>query len=280
MPTISIPTALRQYAGGQPAITVQASKIGEALAQLTAQFPDLQKHLFDANGKLRSFVNVYVNDEDIRHLQKEETEIKDTDEISIIPSIAGGVGPATVEEAKVQTDLPELNKDELARYDRHLILPEVGLEGQRKLKAASILLIGAGGLGSPLGLYLAAAGVGRLGLVDFDVVDHSNLQRQILHGTKDVGRKKLDSAKDRLADINPHTQIDTYELALRSENALGIVKDYDIIIDGTDNFQTRYLANDASVLLGKPNVYGSIFRFEGQASVFYPKAGGPCYRCL
>ncbi len=281
MPTISIPTALRQYAGGQASVAVQASRIGEALAQLTAQFPELQKHLFDANGKLRSFVNIYVNDEDIRHLQKEETEIKEGDEISIIPSIAGGAGGATVEEAKAQSEaLPELNKDELARYDRHLTLPEVGLEGQRKLKAASILLIGAGGLGSPLGLYLAAAGVGRLGLVDFDVVDHSNLQRQILHGTKDVGRKKLDSAKDRLADINPHTQVDTYELALRSENALGIVKEYDIIIDGTDNFQTRYLANDASVLLGKPNVYGSIFRFEGQASVFYPKAGGPCYRCL
>ncbi|MGH9835526.1 MAG: ubiquitin-like small modifier protein 1, partial [Blastocatellia bacterium] len=218
MPSIFIPTALRQYAGGQVSVNVEATQIGEALAQLTAQFPDLQKHLFDASGKLRSFVNIYVNDEDIRHLQKEDTEIKETDEISIVPSIAGGAPSATVEEARAQSDaLPELNKDELARYNRHLILPEVGMEGQRKLKAASILLIGAGGLGSPLGLYLAAAGVGRLGLVDFDVVDHSNLQRQILHGTKDVGRKKLDSAKDRLADINPHTQIDTYELALRSE---------------------------------------------------------------
>src|SRR5215470_10316236 len=282
MPSISIPTALRQYAGGQPSVNVEATQIGEALDKLTAQFPDLRKHLFDAGGKLRNFVNVYVNDEDVRYLQKEDTAIKEKDEISIVPSIAGGSTPA-VEEALIAAriaDLPELNKDELARYNRHLILPEVGLEGQRKLKAASALLIGAGGLGSPLGLYLAAAGVGRLGLVDFDVVDHSNLQRQILHGTKDVGRKKLQSAKDRLADINPHVQIDTYELALRSENALGIVKDYDIIIDGTDNFQTRYLANDASVLLGKPNVYGSIFRFEGQASVFHPKAGGPCYRCL
>lgn len=282
MPSISIPTALRQYAGGQASVNVEAAHIGDALAKLTAQFPDLQKHLFDISGKLRSFVNVYVNDEDIRYLQKEDTAINDGDEISIIPSIAGGSGCA-VEEAPVEAksaELPELNKDELARYSRHLILPEVGMEGQRKLKAASVLLIGAGGLGSPLGLYLAAAGVGRLGLVDFDVVDHSNLQRQVLHGTKDVGRKKLASAKDRIADINPHVQIDTYELALRSENALGIAKDYDIIIDGTDNFQTRYLANDVSVLLGKPNVYGSIFRFEGQASVFHPKAGGPCYRCL
>jgi molybdopterin/thiamine biosynthesis adenylyltransferase/rhodanese-related sulfurtransferase/molybdopterin converting factor small subunit len=281
MPSISIPTALRQYAGAQASAPVEATTVGEALDKLTAQFPDLRKHLFDANGKLRSFVNVYVNDEDIRYLQKEDTAIKEKDEISIVPSIAGGSTPAVEEALQGRSaELPELNKDELARYNRHLILPEVGLEGQRKLKAASVLLIGAGGLGSPLGLYLAAAGVGRLGLVDFDVVDHSNLQRQILHGTKDIGRKKLQSAKDRLADINPHVQIDTYEIALRSENALGIVKDYDIIIDGTDNFQTRYLANDASVLLGKPNVYGSIFRFEGQASVFYPKSGGPCYRCL
>jgi adenylyltransferase/sulfurtransferase len=179
-----------------------------------------------------------------------------------------------------QPDLPELSKEEIARYSRHLILPEVGMDGQRKLKAARILLIGAGGLGSPLGLYLAAAGVGRLGLVDFDVVDHSNLQRQIIHGTKDVGRPKLHSARDRLADVNPHVQVDTYETALCSDNALDLFADSDIIIDGTDNFQTRYLANDASVMLGKPNVYGSIFRFEGQASVFYPKAGGPCSRCL
>lgn len=275
MPTISIPTALRQYVGGQPSVTVSGTTMGEVFAGLTAQFPELKKHLFDANGKLRSFVNVYVNDEDIRYAQQESTPINDNDEISIIPSIAGGAA-----EVQAKTALPDLNKDEIARYSRHLIMPEVGMEGQRKLKAASILLIGTGGLGSPLGLYLAAAGVGRLGVVDFDVVDHSNLQRQIIHGTKDVGRPKIQSAKDRLADINPHVQIDAYEFALKAENALGIVKDYDVIIDGTDNFPTRYLVNDASVLLGKPNVYGSIFRFDGQASVFYPKGGGPCYRCL
>ncbi len=176
--------------------------------------------------------------------------------------------------------LPDLNKEEIARYSRHLIMPEVGMAGQRKLKAASVLLIGAGGLGSPLGLYLTAAGVGRIGLVDFDVVDYSNLQRQVIHGTKDVGRPKLQSAKDRLMDVNPFVQIDTYETTLRSDNALELFEDYDVIIDGTDNFPTRYLTNDASVLLGKPNVYGSIFRFEGQASVFFPRGGGPCYRCL
>ena len=173
----------------------------------------------------------------------------------------------------------ELSPQEIARYSRHLIMPEVGMEGQRKLKAASVLLIGAGGLGSPLGLYLAAAGVGRIGLVDFDVVDFSNLQRQVLHGTPDVGRPKLLSAKDRLQAINPEVQIDLYETRLTSANAMEICRPYDIIIDGTDNFPTRYLVNDVCVLQGKPNVYGSIFRFDGQASVFAPPAG-PCYRCL
>jgi sulfur-carrier protein adenylyltransferase/sulfurtransferase len=277
MPKIAIPTALRQYAGNQAAVEVQGTTVGEVLDGLTAEFPDLRKHLFDAGGKLRSFVNVFVNDEDVRYQQQENTPIKEGDEVSIIPSIAGGV---TAEAEVTGTSLPTLTKDEVARYSRHLIMPEVGMDGQRKLKAASILLVGTGGLGSPLGLYLAAAGVGRLGLVDFDVVDHSNLQRQIIHGTKDVGRPKIESAKDRLADVNPFVQLDTYEFALRSENALDVIKDYDLVIDGTDNFQTRYLVNDASVLLGKPNVYGSIFRFDGQASVFYPQAGGPCYRCL
>ena len=172
-----------------------------------------------------------------------------------------------------------LSNDEILRYSRHLIMPEVGMEGQVKLKGASVLCIGAGGLGSPLALYLAAAGIGRVGLVDFDVVDTTNLQRQIIHGTKDVGRKKLDSAADSMKDINPYVEIDKHDVALSSENALDILSKYDIVVDGTDNFPTRYLVNDACVLLGKPNVYGSIFRFEGQATVFgYP--GGPCYRCL
>ncbi len=173
----------------------------------------------------------------------------------------------------------DLSHEEVQRYSRHLIMPEVGMIGQKKLKAASILLIGAGGLGSPLAMYLAAAGVGRLGLVDYDVVDYTNLQRQIIHGTSDVGRLKLESARDRIQDINPHVQVDTYEVPLTSDNALQIIAPYDIVIDGTDNFPTRYLTNDACVILGKPNIYGSIFRFEGQASVFYAEEG-PCYRCL
>ena len=175
--------------------------------------------------------------------------------------------------------LPDLSRDELSRYARHLILPDVGVEGQKRLKAARVLLIGAGGLGSPLALYLAAAGVGHLGLVDFDVVDVTNLQRQILHGTKDVGRLKIDSARERIADINPNVELTTYATTLTSQNALDIITKYDIVVDGTDNFPTRYLVNDACVMLGKPNVYGSIFRFEGQASVFSTK-DGPCYRCL
>lgn len=172
-----------------------------------------------------------------------------------------------------------LTKEEILRYSRHLIMPEVGMEGQLKLKQAKVLLVGAGGLGAPLGMYLAAAGIGRIGLVDFDVVDHTNLHRQIIHGTKDVGRKKLDSAADTMLDINPNVQIDRHEVALTSENAMDILRDYDLVIDGTDNFPTRYLVNDACVLLSKPNVYGSIFRFEGQATVFAYE-DGPCYRCL
>ncbi len=177
------------------------------------------------------------------------------------------------------TQTSGLSRDELLRYSRHIALSDVGLEGQQRLKSASVLLIGAGGLGSPAALYLAAAGVGTLGLVDFDVVDASNLHRQILHGTSDVGRPKLESARDRIEDVNPNVDVRTYETRLTSENALEILADYDVVVDGTDNFATRYLTNDACVLLGKPNVYGSIFRFEGQASVF-ATPDGPCYRCL
>ena len=274
--TIVIPTPLRQFAGGKSEIEVEAATAGEALDKLTTAHGDLKKHLYNDGGNLRNFVNVYVGDEDIRDLNGLETEVKDGGEILIVPSIAGG-NPAA--EAKATKELPNLSNEEIARYSRHLILPEVGLEGQRKLKAARVLMIGTGGLGSPLGLYLAAAGIGTIGLVDFDVVDESNLQRQIIHGTKDVGRPKIASAKDRLNDINPNVVIEAHETMLTSENALELFKDFDVIVDGTDNFQTRYLVNDACVLTGKPNVYGSIFRFEGQASVFWAEKGA-CYRCL
>jgi adenylyltransferase/sulfurtransferase len=176
-------------------------------------------------------------------------------------------------------NLPNLSPEEIKRYSRHLIMPEIGMDGQRRIKAGSVLCIGAGGLGSPAAMYLAAAGIGRIGIVDFDVVDFSNLQRQLLHGTSSVGMSKNESARRRIHDLNPHVQVDTYETLLNSDNALDLFKDYDVILDGTDNFPTRYLVNDACVLTGKPNAYGSIFRFEGQASVFGTKEG-PCYRCL
>ena len=175
--------------------------------------------------------------------------------------------------------LPQLSHEEILRYSRHLLIPEVGLEGQRKLKASSVLIIGTGGLGSPISLYLAAAGVGRIGVVDYDVVDFSNLQRQVIHGTSSLGQLIVESARDRMLDINPDIQIDLYNEPFTSENALRIADHYDILVDGTDNFPTRYLTNDVAVLLGKPNVYGSIFRFDGQVSVFDAR-NGPCYRCL
>ena len=174
----------------------------------------------------------------------------------------------------------DFSNDEIARYSRHLIMPEVTLDGQKRIKAASVLCIGTGGLGSPIALYLAAAGIGRMGLVDYDIVDFSNLQRQILHGTEDVGRKKLNSARDRIKAINPNVQVDLHDMMFRSENAMLLVQDYDIVIDGTDNFPTRYLSNDVCVLTKKPNIYGSIFRFDGQCTVFAPHLGGPCYRCM
>jgi molybdopterin/thiamine biosynthesis adenylyltransferase/rhodanese-related sulfurtransferase/molybdopterin converting factor small subunit len=293
MAKILIPTPLRPYTDKQDAVDAAGATVGELLTDLTTKHAGLKAHLYNDQGKLRSFVNIYVNDEDIRYLQKEQTVVKADDTVSIIPSVAGGAPtsaeapagrPATAT-ATVRTglhperELPELTNEEIKRYSRHLIMPEVGVEAQRKLKASKVLCIGAGGLGSPAAMYLAAAGVGTLGIVDFDTVDFSNLQRQILHGTPDVGRSKLASAKDRLNAINPNVKIETYETALSSENALELFAPYDVILDGTDNFPTRYLVNDACVLLGKPNAYGSIFRFEGQASVFATK-DGPCYRCL
>ena len=269
---ILIPTPLRPFAGKQDVVEVEGTTVGDALQHLVVQFGDLRRHLYNDDGRLRSFVNIYVNDEDIRHLDREKTTLKAGDSISIVPSVAGGSG-AAVREAQ------DLTRDEVQRYSRHLIMPEVGVEGQRKLKAARVLCVGAGGLGAPASMYLAAAGVGTLGIVDFDVVDASNLHRQIIYGTPDVGKRKLEAARERIREMNAGVHVVTHELALTSKNALDVLKDYDVVLDGTDNFQTRYLVNDACVLLGKPNAYGSIFRFDGQASVFAVK-GGPCYRCL
>jgi molybdopterin/thiamine biosynthesis adenylyltransferase/rhodanese-related sulfurtransferase/molybdopterin converting factor small subunit len=270
---IRIPTPLRTYAGGESEVTVRAGTVGDAMTELVQRYPQLQRHLYTDDGALRNFVNVFLNDEEVRYLGGDRTAVAEKDTITIVPSIAGG---ASAIDAAVERDL---SPDEVLRYSRHLIMPEVAMGGQRKLKAARVLLVGAGGLGSPLGLYLAAAGVGTLGLVDFDVVDVTNLQRQVLYGSSDVGRSKLDAGAERLRDVNPHVEIIPHEVRLTSENALRILEPYDVVVDGTDNFPTRYLVNDACVLLGKPNVYGSIFRFEGQVSVFFAEKG-PCYRCL
>jgi adenylyltransferase/sulfurtransferase len=273
---ISIPAPLRQFAGGQSQIEVDAKTAGEALDRLTSTHSALRRHLFNDQNALRNFVNVYLNDEDIRHASGPDTPVKDGDTLMIVPSIAG--------RRRIEEEVGQFPPGVVQRRD-HAVqptphhAPEVGMQGQRKLKAASAVMIGTGGLGAPVGMYPAAAGVGRIGIVDFDVVEESNLQRQIIHGTKDLGRRKIESARDRLRDINPHIEIETHESRLTSHNAMGLYRNYDIIVDGTDNFPTRYLVNDACVLSGKPNVYGSIFRFEGQASVFWAERGA-CYRCL
>ena len=272
---ILIPTPLRAFTNQQSSVDVDGATVGDLLRALTTSHPSLQPHLFGADGALRRFVNIYVNDRDIRQLDREATRVAPVDTVSIVPSVAGGSSAAPAAEANDVTLTPE----EVQRYSRHLILPEVGVAGQERLKRARVVCIGAGGLGSPASLYLAAAGVGTIGLVDFDVVDASNLQRQVIYSTRDVGRRKLEAAAERLTSLNPNVRIVPHDTALTSANALDILADYDVVVDGADNFPTRYLVNDACVLLGKPNAYGSIFRFDGQASVFATK-GGPCYRCL
>ncbi len=288
---VKLPAALRAYADRQDTVVLEGRTAGEVLDALFARHEGLRRQLLTEDGKLRNFVNVFVNEEDARNLKGLSTPVKDGDTLLIVPAIAGGAqatpscapsgdalgrtGKGSAAGASSET----LSKEELQRYHRHLIMPEVGPEGQKRLKGARVLCIGAGGLGSPLSMYLAAAGVGRIGIVDFDQVEASNLQRQILHGTDWVGRSKLESARERLRSVNPHVEVVTHEARLTSANALEIFKGFDVVVDGTDNFPTRYLVNDACVLLGKPNVYGSIFRFDGQVSVFWAERG-PCYRCL
>ena len=281
MATVIIPTPLRKFTNNTARLQVGPGTIHSTVRELTQNFPDLKKHLLDESGNIRSYVNIFIGNDDIRDLQQADTAVKEDAVISIVPAIAGGSpethgvpGPAT----------PLFTKEELARYNRHIIIPGFGMEAQLKLKAAKVLVIGSGGLGSPVLLYLAAAGVGTIGIVDFDVVDDSNLQRQILFGVDEIGKPKVEAARRRLEGLNPYIKLHIYNTHLNSQNALEILKDYDVIADGTDNFPTRYLVNDASVLLGKPNVYASIFQFEGQVSVFnYRNAQGelgPNYRDL
>jgi sulfur-carrier protein adenylyltransferase/sulfurtransferase len=286
MPTVKvrIPTPLRAFADGASEVPVDGPTVGALVERLAEAYPGLRRHLFNPEGHLRNFVTVYLNDEDVRYLEKDATPVKDGDVLSIVPAIAGGSpessprrsGPTRPDPTE---KAPTFTSEELRRYSRHLLLPEVGVAGQRRLREAKVLIVGAGGLGTPSALYLAAAGVGEIGLVDFDQVEVSNLQRQILYTTADVGRPKLEAAKARLEALNPGTRVVTHSERFTSANALDTLRPYDVVLDGTDNFPTRYLVNDASVLLGKPNVYGSIYRFEGQVSVFDARHG-PCYRCL
>jgi molybdopterin/thiamine biosynthesis adenylyltransferase/molybdopterin converting factor small subunit len=272
---VIIPTALRQHTGDEDELQLNARTVSDALKELVTTFPNLRRHLYSESGRLRNFINIYLNEEDIRYKEGESTVLKDGDTLMIVPAVAGGAHASDDE----HEDKVSFSSSEFARYSRHLIMPEVGLEGQGKLKSASVLIIGAGGLGTPSSMYLAAAGVGRIGIVDFDNIEKSNLHRQVLYSERDIGKSKADIARQRLLEINPNISVEVHKVRLDSSNALEILGAYDIILDGTDNFPTRYLVNDACVLLGKPNVYASIFRFEGQASVFYAREG-PCYRCL
>ncbi|HSJ15725.1 MAG TPA: molybdopterin-synthase adenylyltransferase MoeB [Longimicrobiales bacterium] len=265
---VQLPGVLREFADGRDQLVLEAATMGDALGALVRNHPRLERHLFDERGRLRPYVNAYLNADESRDLPRGlDTPVAGGDVLMIVPSVAGG------------SDAEDLTRAEVARYSRHLVLPEIGWRGQALLKQARVAVVGAGGLGSPAALYLAAAGVGTIGLIDDDVVDTTNLQRQVLYGTGDVGRPKLEAAAERLRAANPHIQVVRHPLRLTSANALHVLHDYDVVIDGTDNFPTRYLVNDACVLLGKPCVYGSVLRFEGQAAVFDGR-DGPCYRCL
>lgn len=261
---VRIPTPLQKLTANKKEVEIEASNIKELIEDLEKKFPGIKEKLCNEKGNLRKFINIYVNEEDIRFLQLENTPLKDGDEVSIIPAIAGG---------------QNLREDQIERYSRQIILPQIGGKGQEKLLKAKVLIVGAGGLGSPCALYLAAAGIGKIGIVDSDKVELNNLQRQILHSTKNVGKPKVDSAKERMSSLNPDTQMTTYHLRITSKNILDIIKDYDIVVDGSDNFPTRYLVNDACVLSGKPFSHGGILRFDGQATTILPKESA-CYRCL
>ncbi len=274
--TVLIPTTLRMFTEQQSELTLDGATVGEVITALSDEYPETKKVLFGEDGKLREFINVFVGADNIRNLQGYDTPVRDGDEIMLIPAIAGG---SPVESVLGDRLGDKLTNDEIKRYSRHLLLKEVGVKGQRRLKGAKVLIVGMGGLGTPLAQYLAAAGVGTLGLIDFDEVEESNLQRQVIHGSRDIGRPKVASAKDSIKQINPLVKVETYNVRLTAENAEEIISQYDVVADASDNYQTRYLVNDACVLLGKPDVFGAMYQFEGQAAVYYAKEG-PCYRCM
>ena len=261
---VYIPTPYRRLTQNQPVVEGHGDNLVELLEDLERRFPGIREHVFDRVGEVHRHINVYVNNVAVEELGGRRTALKNGDEVILIPAMAGGAVP--------------FSEEQIRRYSRHIILPEVGGKGQRKLLNSSALLVGAGGLGSPAALYLAAAGVGRLGIIDADVVDLSNLQRQILHHMDDIGRPKVVSAVETIAQINPDVKVEPFQAVLSSANAKEVISQYDLVVNGCDNFPTRYLVNDACVLLKKPLVDGSIFKFEGQVTVFAPGQG--CYRCL
>ncbi len=260
---VYVPTPFRKLTGNRAFVDADGSDVTGVLQDLEQHYPGFGELVFDAERRILDHINVYVNNQEISVLDGAETAVADGDEVSVIPAIAGGEA---------------LTGDQVERYSRHLIMEQVGPVGQRKISQGKVLAIGAGGLGSPMLAYLAAAGVGTIGIVDYDVVDLSNLQRQIIHGTSDIGRPKVDSAADRIAEMNPNVVVVKHQVPITSENAFEIIEQYDIVVNGADNFATRYLVNDASFMLRKPLVDGSIFLFEGQITTFMPGEG--CYRCL
>ena len=262
---IYIPTPFRHLVGNKASVQATGGNVRELLADLDRQFPGFNAQLVDTTGQLAPHINVYVNQVEIHNLQGEATPVAAGDEVAVIPALAGGAVTALT---------PEM----VDRYSRHIIMPQVGSAGQRKIIEASALIIGAGGLGSPVATYLALAGIGKIGIVDFDVVDRSNLQRQTLHQTGDIGKSKAQSAKESLLAYNPHVDVVTHETPITSDNAMEIIAQYDYVINGADNFATRYLVNDAAYLLKKPLIDGSILMFDGQATTYLPGQG--CYRCL
>lgn len=267
--TVHIPHPFRRFTENAARLALPEGSLLDMLQELERRYPELRERFLLPDGTLPGYLNVYVNDHDVKELGGLQTPLHAGDRVIIVPAMAGGSGPRSPR---------RLSEDQVRRYSRHILLPEIGGAGQRKLLDSKVLLVGAGGLGSPAALYLAAAGVGTLGIVDFDAVDLSNLQRQILHRGRNVGRPKVESATETIRDLNPDVAVVPHQTVLSSANALEMFSPYDVIVNGSDNFPSRYLANDACVLLGKPMVDGSVFKFEGQVTVYLPGRG--CYRCL
>lgn len=275
--TVFIAATLRSFAGHMPRLTLEGVTVGGLLGTLADKYPEIEKALFDPGKKLQPFVNAYVNDTNINALEGLQTKVQDGDELLLLPVIAGGASPESIISDERRKEVT-LDDKEIDRYGKHLLLREIGVKGQKKIKAAKVLIIGAGGLGSSAALYLGAAGVGTIGIADFDEVSIGNLQSQILHGTRDINRPKAASAKDAIRAVNPLVKAETYQMKLEAENIESVIKGYDVVVDATDNYPARYLINDACALLGKPLVFGAMYQFEGHVTV-YDAVKGPCFRC-